>query len=897
MRGNGYSSTVTFQWKNDRQVQLNGHFDMTPTSLETELTVSTPFREYRNLKFATELSYEPNDYRSLVTVQWENKQVQVNGHYQMSSSNLNTELTVTTPFRNYEKFRFAADFGLKPNDFTAEITTQWPQEQQVVLNGIFKITESQIETELTLTTSFRDYDRYKMAALIQYNPNEYHVTLQFDYPYNGYEGRGSFYFNFVNKEHKELSFAATTPFFPSFELSTTYDFVQNQNSHIILAGMTYGKQVTQLTLELNPNHFNLKLVRPLKNLLQLNAEYSMHGFNYDTTLTLTSSALRGPVQLTATLAELKDLTVTFSSPFRGYESLKFTSTYDLMEEQFTSNIAFTYNRNTINLGSQIVFERKRSAVSVTFTSPIPNMEYLMLASEMTKKRDDYKGEFVFQWDRQNKVLINGAISNINTFPKNFLLDIKTPFAGFETQQFSGSLEEIGNGYNVALTAEYGRRQRVSYIGSYALDIHRGSLITNSRLSMSPNTFINFKLELTHSQTGKSSYRYSQSGSFVNTMVAELTSSCPSYPFLKYEHNYAYTLNSKLSSVHKFFWNQRESIDVTYDITVLNDDTYMGKLGLETPFRGYESFNLVTKTKYSANRMSQEATFQWPQNQQVTTTVLYDYTDALYTFNVVTATTFRNFRQFAFLTTCKPFHYGNDHGSSIAIEHNGEKLFDLKLKFTDSSDSRTTRTSGDIQLRNPVLPVSVVYAVAVNDRDVDLFGEFDWNLDNPNSKVSGHIRSTDRSYKGTLNQQFSIETTHPYRTMFFNYRLEKTSARFNNEILFSWKRDAQMGYTITLEDSSTRTKSIYDGKVSLSHPLRSAEFNLHHEKAARQMTTAFEFKWDMLRADTQKARMILEMLDNSRGESLHQKVKVTFEHPALRKVSCHFIITSMLLLLI
>ncbi|XP_014673849.1 PREDICTED: uncharacterized protein LOC106814086 [Priapulus caudatus] len=885
---NDYTATITTQWQRNQQIQLTGRYQATSSKLNAELTLTTPFRDYENTRLATEFVYAPSDYTAMITMQWQrNQQIKLIGHYKLTSSNLETELTVMTPFRDYENLKFTAGLGFERDfEYSTAISAKWAEMKQVEMSGMIKLTSTQLETELTITTPFREYNNYKMAAVVQYTPDDYEATLQFDYPYNGYNGRGIFGFTLINKEHKQFSIDAKTPFYPEFAFISSYDF--DQNGHASITTLKYGQDVTNLIIKSNARRFNVEFTSPFTNFedLQLGIDYNIRGFDYDATVTFTSSALSGRVLLTARLAGLKDLSISFSSPFRGFENIRFTSMYELTEQKYTSTAKLIYNRETIKLDTDIQYDTRRKSIAVTFTSPIPNMEYLMVSTEFGKRRDNYTGEFTFQWDQQRKIKVSGSVNNMDSFPKSFIVEVKTPFRGYQSQSLTTNLDRSPNGYRYGLIAEYNNGQTIEYSGTYTFDTNqRVMMVSENRFTMSPNTFVNFKLDMTHTTSGCSSGRYSSYGrscSHANALNTELKTSFDAVPFVKYEHEYTYVESRKLSSKHKFSWSESQAIDIAYDLVALSDDIYNAQLSLNTPFRGYESYKMLTKTKYTPNKITQETTLQWPSNQHITSIVLYDYTTDVYIFDVETTSSFRDMRQFAFKTTCKPFEHTDNHASSFAMEMNGEQVYDLQLKFTDNSDSRTTRTTGDVQLRTKAFPVGVTYSVSVGDKDVELAGEFNWNLNEADKKVGAQVVSYDRSRGSDLNRRFRIETTYPSRTMFFNYELDKTSTRFTNEILFSWKRGVQMGYEVVLDDKSTRSKAIYDGKVAFSHPVRSVEFNLHHEKAQRQMTTAVEFNWDALRTDSQKARTILAIRDDSRGKALHHQATVTFEHPALRK---------------
>ncbi|KAG1669606.1 Apolipophorin [Nymphon striatum] len=774
-------------WNGDKTIELNSNFQKdSERQIKGELSFSSPFENFENIKFDFNLEKQYNTYQGLSSFSWGvNKKMSLDTMITMKP--FDVSIKVDSPFDPVKNVVMKTTFS-KNEDLEFELTSslEWKNVNKINLKlQNQQVKDNELRTEFFLTTPFENFDQLRL--------------------------RSSF---LVTSDVIAAGFSAKTPFetLPSLEISSTY---QSATFGIIDAEFQIDTDTTIFRATANTNkdsakfYLNSPLVfdKPLtidvtesSNMKVINFSngYNLYTVKYSLTMEpedkKLSMELRIPtlnykyrtMNLDLVFANRQNQAIDMSALFRDTEDThKIAATvsqgYKLLKGDLVLNTPLITVKSVTLMGDvQYDAEKK---INVYFKTPVRTYSVVGLLGDHTS--DKVNGFIslntpadVFGTVRLDINFLNNEWTNTEG-----LIKMETSSENFRSASISGKFTNYGDSIESILTVEtpFDNYKKITVDGKVNHDEEWKSIKPSVRLSLPSKEMIaygEYEDTYDHNKVIFGFYEDRQQAYEFSTQVEKreyaiiLSAKIPS----------DYTVNSYQTQMKLKNQNGRQTFDASLNLPDNERAAINGVIEIITPWEYVQAVSAVYG--YSQKGYQRAHDFEIRNGGSVVTHV--------------SAT----------------FDEGKEKVKTVALE-----LPSLSLK-----SSGMLKSGKQMEMTFKVdIPSRIVFfhtVFAPTSRGFKHSTEFAWNQ-RQSKQASYEVFYADRSSSGISTGDLTIRLIHPIRAFEVKFSHKCTSRDTSLTTKFMWDplRDTkkQMTVVVELQDKSVYGKNSYNGAITLKTP--------------------------------------------------------------------------------
>ncbi|XP_076346984.1 LOW QUALITY PROTEIN: uncharacterized protein LOC143245065 [Tachypleus tridentatus] len=425
--------------------------------LNGALVVTTPYVGFEEVKITIAHDTNQQDrYNSRLEASYDRNVFQVMHTFTLQDSlNFQTQLEIFTPFENFrsakiitkqsfhsDAFKHNTNFILNrqaPVDILVEFLNEHDRKGQDIKARFKLLTPSDIFQSLLIQATYEDNDReYKPRLEIQWNDSK-KITL------DGYLAND-------RMQRVEGSIIYSSPFYgyEKVTLSGMYDltsenktgelsfeYAPQENGKLSLSGFLFADRRT--------GEANLIFRSPIRNYEKLiaygkyisgrNEKSGEISFQWPK-----DQKMKVYTEVSYGRNDIKS-SVSFNSPFQGYEAFRAEANIDQNKNMFHSTL-------TWGSGKEIDFSFEYEITSNLFTTalilrtPFSGYEDMAVNGRIQKNYYEYEGLLTTTWAPTKQITITGKVKHNGFYPDEITVDIKTPFHLYNNIKFSSTMKNL-----------------------------------------------------------------------------------------------------------------------------------------------------------------------------------------------------------------------------------------------------------------------------------------------------------------------------------------------------------------------------------------------------------------------------------------------------------------------
>ena len=201
---------VGLQYGEDKSINTVVEMLMTADGVRGNIGVSTPFKDYEDMKLNVNHSGKLNNFKTTVTLEYGDKTISSTAEFALNRKDVSGQLTFSSPFKKLEALKLNLKHVTKPTEFRTEIGYQRNTKTQV--SGVVQIShgDSLVSGNIELHSTIQGYEDMKLNLNHRGNKaTDFKTNVALEYA-EGKKISGTVEFVLVNKNVK-ANFGVTTP--------------------------------------------------------------------------------------------------------------------------------------------------------------------------------------------------------------------------------------------------------------------------------------------------------------------------------------------------------------------------------------------------------------------------------------------------------------------------------------------------------------------------------------------------------------------------------------------------------------------------------------------------------------------------------------------------------------
>ncbi|GFQ98349.1 vitellogenin [Trichonephila clavata] len=453
--GRQLEHTSFVQWDKNNKIHLNAQYLDKTFLKEALVKITTPFRGYKDLEFKASTERQDREHKGALSFVWDrrNKMTLSADIKYYRYEILDAQIEFTSPFKGYEFYSTVLKYDLTAPQKEAEASFLWDvaNRKAVVAKGKFLYSNRLVSLDMSLTTPFDDFESVTFLAKYEINTPTRNVNIMYE--------RGWRRINFIGKtvlrsNEAEITVNFNSPYRSLTELSASAKYNKIRNGMKGEVNAQWNKQnnykaAAQYELKETSVKGSIEVNTPIRNYEKLafdvsgsslnsrmNSEVSF-GWGNDRRILLNANVYNGKSE--------GEFDARLLSPFAACSDLSVKTTYKHRSGQCEADLQVTINRNNVYGGSVEVKHggSHLAEIQVIIDTPVSPLKGVQFDLTTDLDSDLFKVMSTLKWEgKQAEIEIQ-----LNKRSGQFYeakLKLNTPFEGLKVLSFDSSLRNDKN---------------------------------------------------------------------------------------------------------------------------------------------------------------------------------------------------------------------------------------------------------------------------------------------------------------------------------------------------------------------------------------------------------------------------------------------------------------------
>ncbi|GBN12728.1 Apolipophorin [Araneus ventricosus] len=453
--GRQLEHTSFVEWDKNNKIHLNAQYLDKTFLKEFLVKLTTPFRNYKDMELKASLECTDMEHKGALSFVWDRRNKMTLSadisNYRWES--LKSQVEFTSPFRGYEFYSTTVKYDLTGPQKEAEASFLWDVKNRkaVVAKGSFLYSSRLINIDMSLTTPFRDYERVILLGKYENKSPVQNVNILYE--------RGWRRISFVGKttlrsNDAEINIDFSSPYRSLSELSASakYNKIRNGLRGEIATEWNRDnkyKASGEYELQSSSGKGSIEVLTPFRNFEKVNIDasgsYSSSKINSEFNAEWGNNK---KIVFTYDLTKGQDEIVTsikFQSPFADYREIIGKSSSKMKPNQYEHNVEMRFNQK--DKYELSVFAKRGGShygeVHMNFNSPVSPLKDVQLLLTIDLNPELFQLISSLKWEQEKadiELLLNRKMGQFYEAK----LKLNTPFESLKTLSFDSSLRNDRN---------------------------------------------------------------------------------------------------------------------------------------------------------------------------------------------------------------------------------------------------------------------------------------------------------------------------------------------------------------------------------------------------------------------------------------------------------------------
>ncbi|XP_054710208.1 apolipophorins-like [Uloborus diversus] len=846
------SSKAEISWgKEQALMQISG---VKQDSMITgSFKINSPFDNFRDVSAEVTQNMAPGNYKTRGTVQWASRRrISFNFEgihmFQGRRRICTITLTTSTPFRGYENCLGKGTYSNDGSVLSTDMEMTWNRNKVAAsFNGSMRkgVNDNNLEAKLQFTSPFKNYEHVMLSSSLELSRNSYKINID-----TQLQNRPTVSFNsqgkmkslsdievnavVISQIPRYIPERATIDFVHKLQDSsvrTSLDtFYGDRRFTVLVQGLhenAYGSRNAELSVVANTPFFGYEDMK-------LEFAHNSLGYEYNTKMTLNKNEKSGSVVHKLLLRDALNLetNIELTSNVIPHAKMSLSQKYDDRLLEHRTDIVWDRSKK-INVNAQLLTKPFSKEFSFKVNTPFRTVREVEFKTSIDCQNWDHKGSMSAQWNKYNKVTLNGDLRNYRWQNVNSRLEFSSTLNGYEFYSVAAKYDLTAPQKSAEFTYEWdsNNKKAVTVKGNYLLTYSLKSAefvlttpfkeVNNLNLGVSfvrkpsqKNLNVMFHLQGERNfqfnaksdvRNGKGEISYDLNNSFGTTLKQ-------TKGHVKYANR-----NDGMNGEILGTWNDEDKFHLTSELKAA-----YGKLRISasTPIYGYEKLILDVEGDFEQPEKPIKVTCRWGADGVLSVGTRYKENREQSELITTVTSSFENYRSVIVRSeyTMRPGSYAG----SILATVNDRNAYEGSVNFANKANNLELSFS----LNTPHPPL----------RNVQISSNLDWNGES--KSFDGILKWEGKEAKITFSHTSGAQQNYKSKlrieTPFKNYRLFscESSLRLNGmqsingrmsvitpfksirtlDLTADFKND-NSGSSLSFEASTPEEKLSVEGKVS------------------------------------------------------------------------------------
>lgn len=833
---------------NREEYEADITFGSSADHVDCKVNIKTPIYGYRDLTSSLRFDGQLQRLRTSLSVEiGDGKEIQAAGNLDVLSRNKKLDLTVHTPFTDYETISVAGNFSGEPVRFELNTHVQYATRSRISVSGKFDVESRRKVLEATILTPFNGYERLSVSSNVDGDLTRFSSNANIDYSRDG-KIEASVRSD-LEGNVKDISANIKTPFRNFRETSVSGRIEGDLREFTSSASLQYldGQRISfssTVDLKGNPKSITADLRTPYRNFEEVSLVGNFNGYSKRFKADSQVSLGRSRINVVSDIdleGSKKKISGTVRTPFQGYEQLSIEGNYDGGSSRHKAEVSVEYAPNKkVEVEAGLNLQHQRKSARASIKTPFRGFQRISANANFNGDLEKFESDAEVEYARGKKIEISSKL-DIARSPKSVSLSLKTPFERFESQSLTASVSGEIRQCDVEASVTYGDRKTIALRG--AVNLKAGPISVNGRVTTpypgyeTQSFAVNFDGEPLDFQTS-----------------ATIDSSQLRKPILA-RASVAYRSPTNMDAVLTF----------------------------TSAIRHAESLKLVVKNK-DEQKYTTHLEAMWAPRRTIEIDGAFERTERWKGTNVVgevsISTPFERLRKAG--VRFEDNSLRKRRSAEVNIDYENRKIVSVKGSRVVNGE-----VSVDVDISSP-RPMKLRASGQVKPAAADgsLFADWDSRDPRSNIKISGDYSDGSDAYSSK--REARLNFIHPEHTASVSAKLEKSPYQFlsSGEVIFNNKK---VSLESEFNDRSQGYTKMYQGTIKLTTPYRSLHLEGSHSDDVHKISDEIVASWDADR-DVSKKVILSSALQGTIGNA---RTEFKLGVPSVGKVGYIFIVVVLM----
>ncbi|CAL1268821.1 unnamed protein product [Larinioides sclopetarius] len=453
--GRQLEHTSFVEWDKNNKIHLNAQYSDKTFLKEFLVKVTTPFRSYKDMELKASMECTDMEHKGALSFVWDRRNKMILSadvtNYRWES--LKSQVEFTSPFRGYEFFSTTVKYDLTGPQKEAEASFLWDvkNRKSVVAKGSFLYSSRLVNIDMSLTTPFSDYERVILLGKYENKVPEQNINILYERGWRRISLVGK---TTIRSNDAEINIDFGSPYRSLSELSASakYNKIRNGLKGEIATQWNRDnkyKASGKYELQSNSGKGSIEVLTPFRNFEKVNVDasgsYSRSNINSEFNAEWGNNK---KIVFTYDLTKGREdsvMNIKFQSPFADYKELIAKSTYKMKSKQYEHNVEMKVNQKDFY---ELSFTGKRGGahygeIQLNLKSPLSPLKDVQLILSLDLDSELFQVISTLKWEDEKadiQLLLNRKMGQFYEAK----LKLNTPFENLKTLSFDSSLRNDRN---------------------------------------------------------------------------------------------------------------------------------------------------------------------------------------------------------------------------------------------------------------------------------------------------------------------------------------------------------------------------------------------------------------------------------------------------------------------
>ncbi|KAF8763448.1 Apolipophorins like protein [Argiope bruennichi] len=453
--GRQLEHTSFVEWDKNNKIHLNAQYLDKAFLKEFLVKLTTPFRNYKDMELKASMECTDMEHKGALSFVWDrrNKMTLSADLVNYRWESLKSQVEFTSPFKGYEFYSTTVKYDLTGHRKEAEASFLWDvkNRKSVVAKGSFLYSSRLMNIDMSLTTPFSDFERVILLGKYENKVPEQNINILYE--------RGWRRINLVGKailrnNDAEINVDFSSPYRSLSELKASAKYSKIRNG---LRGeistqwneVNKYKASAEYELQSKSGKGSIEVLTPFRNFEKVNIDVS--GSYSSSKIASEFNAQWGnnkKIVLTYDIykgSDNSEMNIKFLSPFEGYRELTAKSSYKIKPNQYEHKVETRVNQKDLY---ELSVTAKRGGshfgeIQMNLNSPVSPFKDVQMLLTLDLNPELFQLISSLQWEEEKADIDLLLSRKMNQFYEA-KLKLNTPFDGLKTIAFDSSLRNDRN---------------------------------------------------------------------------------------------------------------------------------------------------------------------------------------------------------------------------------------------------------------------------------------------------------------------------------------------------------------------------------------------------------------------------------------------------------------------